>query len=389
MNSIVVPNEYYDFSSLHLATPISIQGGAYFTKLLNNNNDVYIQTPKSKTKQGFTKSGKKIQCDLMFDKSNGDFIQWFEDLENKIIDLIHSKSNSWFQDSIDKDDIENAFASPVRVYKSGNYYLVRCYVETPRMAQSSTQLTIFDENEKEINMEDIHEDSNVVSILQIHGIKFTPKSFQIYIQVKQVMLISNTMFNNCLISTSNKRKHLEESNQKPVSKIPVIEEKLPIDNNIEENMELEKELNNSQLTLYTQDKQDLDNVEVEKETSVEEMNEPEKVESEKVESEKVESEKVESEKVESEKVETKPENNNTNSLEEFDIDINLDNLETIELKKPDTIYYDIYLKAKEKAKKARKHALEAYLELKQIKANYEIDDIDDTDDEIDEIGDYN
>tara|TARA_B110000285_G_scaffold110354_1_gene125327 strand:- start:2902 stop:3996 length:1095 start_codon:yes stop_codon:yes gene_type:complete len=364
MNSIVVPNEYYDFSSLHLATPISTQGGAYFTKLLNNNNDVYIQTPKSKTKQGFIKSGKKIQCDLMFDKSNGDFIKWFEDLENKIIDLIHSKSNSWFQDSIDKDDIENAFASPVRVYKSGNYYLVRCYVETPRMAQSSTQLTLFDENEKEINMEDINDDSNVVSILQIHGIKFTPKSFQIYIQVKQVMLISNTMFNNCLISTSNNRKHLEESNQKLVSKNASVEEKL----------ELEKELDHSQDIIDTLDKEVLDNVEVEKENSVDEMTEPEK---------------VEPEKVEPEKVEQKIEINNCNSLEEFDIDINLDNLETIELKKPDTIYYDIYLKAKEKAKNARKHALEAYLELKQIKANYEIDDMDDTDDEIEEIGDYN
>ena len=364
MNSIVVPNEYYDFSSLHLATPISTQGGAYFTKLLNNNNDVYIQTPKSKTKQGFIKSGKKIQCDLMFDKSNGDFIKWFEDLENKIIDLIHSKSNSWFQDSIDKDDIENAFASPVRVYKSGNYYLVRCYVETPRMAQSSTQLTLFDENEKEINMEDINEDSNVVSILQIHGIKFTPKSFQIYIQVKQVMLISNTMFNNCLISTSNKRNHLEESNQKTVSRIPEIDAPISIDNNIEEKMELEKELDNSQPIIDTKYKKDLGTIEVEKENSVEEMTE-----------------------VESNDVET--ENNNSNSLEEFDIDINLDNLETIELKKPDTIYYDIYLKAKEKAKNARKHALEAYLELKQIKANYEIDDMDDTDDEIEEIGNYN
>ena len=382
MNSIVVPNEYYDFSSLHLATPISIQGGAYFTKLLNNNNDVYIQTPKSKTKQGFVKSGKKIQCDLMFDKSNGDFIQWFEDLEMKIIDLIHSKSNSWFQDSIDKDDIENAFASPVRVYKSGNYYLIRSYVESPRMAQSSTQLTIFDENENEINMEDIHEDSNIVSILQIHGIKFTPKSFQIYIQIKQVMLISNTMFNSCLINNSNKRKHLEENTSQPIPKIPTVEEKMPIvDNN----------LVNNDTILDTPNNEGLDNIEVEKENKDEEMNGTENVEQENVEPEKEnkheEMNKVE--KNEQEKVETKSENNNTNSLEEFDIDINLDNLETMELKKPDTIYYDIYLKAKEKAKEARKKALEAYLELKQIKANYQIDDIDDTDDELEEIGVYN
>ena len=199
MNSIVIPNENYDFANLHLATPISIQGGAFFTKLLNNNNDIYIQTPKSTTKQGFVKSGKKIHCDLMFDKSNGDFIEWFENLENKIIDLINNKSSAWFQDEIEHDDIENAFASPVKVYKSGNYYLVRCYVETPRMAQSTNQLTIFDESENEVAMENINEESNVISILQIHGVKFTPKSFQLYIQIKQVMQISNSLFKKCII----------------------------------------------------------------------------------------------------------------------------------------------------------------------------------------------
>ena len=72
-------------------------------------------------------------------------------------------------------------------------------------------------------------------------------------------------------------------------------------------------------------------------------------------------------------------------MEEYDIDINLDNLETISLKKPEKIYYDIYLKAKEKAKSARKKALEAYLELKEIKSNYMIDDIDDSDEEIEEF----
>jgi hypothetical protein len=72
---------------------------------------------------------------------------------------------------------------------------------------------------------------------------------------------------------------------------------------------------------------------------------------------------------------------NENILEECDIDINLDNLETISLKKPEKIYYDIYLKAKEKAKNARKMALEAYLELKEIKSNYMINEIDDSDEE--------
>ena len=53
----------------------------------------------------------------MFDKTNGDFIEWLKNLENKLVNLINQKSNVWFQDEIEKDDIENAFASPVKVYK--------------------------------------------------------------------------------------------------------------------------------------------------------------------------------------------------------------------------------------------------------------------------------
>ena len=394
MNSIVIPNEYYDFSNLHLATPISIQGGAFFTKLLNNNDDVFIQTPKSTTKQGFIKSGKKIHCDLMFDKTNGDFIEWLENLENKLVNLINQKSNAWFQDEIEKDDIENAFASPVKVYKSGNYYLVRCYVESPRMAQSSNQLTIFDESENEVSMENINEDSNIISILQIHGVKFTPKSFQIYIQIKQVMMLSNTLFKKCII------KHNSNSISNTLEKENINENKVVIqkdlDNTIDPELNDEKvDFSNTLEDLENNEKNnkedavDLKEISTEKENNLEEKMKEEEIEQieqiEEIEEEKKEDEKEELEESIDENKNEEKEAKKESVLEEYDIDINLDNLETISLKKPEKIYYDIYLKAKEKAKSARKKALEAYLELKEIKSNYMIDDIDDSDEEMEEI----
>ena len=393
MNSIVIPNEYYDFSNLHLATPISIQGGAFFTKLLNNNDDVFIQTPKSTTKQGFIKSGKKIHCDLMFDKTNGDFIEWLENLENKLVNLINQKSNAWFQDEIEKDDIENAFASPVKVYKSGNYYLVRCYVESPRMAQSSNQLTIFDESENEVSMENINEDSNIISILQIHGVKFTPKSFQIYIQIKQVMMLSNTLFKKCII------KHNSNSISNTLEKENINENKAVIQKDLDDT--IDPELNDEKVDFSNtledlenneknnkEDAVDLKEISTEKENNLEEKMKEEEIEEikqiEQME-EKKEDEKEELEESIDENKNEEKETKKESVLEEYDIDINLDNLETISLKKPERIYYDIYLKAKEKAKSARKKALEAYLELKEIKSNYMIDDIDDSDEEMEEI----
>ena len=54
-----------------------------------------------------------------------------------------------------------------------------------------------------LSIEDITSESKIICILQIHGIKFTSKSFQIYSQVKQVMVIKNNIFNKCCIKTGN------------------------------------------------------------------------------------------------------------------------------------------------------------------------------------------
>ena len=60
-------------------------------------------------------------------------------------------------------------------------------------------------------------------------------------------------------------------------------------------------------------------------------------------------------------------------LKEVDLSCTLDNtLETLQLKKPNQVYYEIYQKAKEKAKEAKKNAILAYIEMKNIKKTYKI-----------------
>ena len=141
--SIIIPNDDFNFNSLNLSTPMSIQGGAFFTKLTTYNNELYIQTPKCSTKQGFVKSGKKLHSDLLFDKSNEVLIQWIENLETKLIELIYSNREKWFQEEIEYDDIENSFSNTLKSYKSGNYNAMRVMVDGPRMLQASN-IIIYD-----------------------------------------------------------------------------------------------------------------------------------------------------------------------------------------------------------------------------------------------------
>ena len=190
MENIIDPNENFDFSKLTLAQPVGIQGGAYFTKILNNSKPLYIQTTKSLTRQGFVKSGKKYYCDLMFDNNSEGLINWFENLEETCQKLIYSKSESWFQNALEITDVENAFNSVLRVYKSGKYYLVRTNVKNSQLTNEPA-VKIYNENEVSLTINDVSSETNIISILEIQGIKFTTRNFQIEIELKKIMVLNN------------------------------------------------------------------------------------------------------------------------------------------------------------------------------------------------------
>ena len=143
--------------SLLEAHPVGIQGGAYFTKLTNDNKPLFIQMTSCKTKQGIVKTGKKKYIDLMFSSEDVDIIQWVENLEKKIQEMIFEKRNMWFNNELELEDIEGAFTSPIRVYKSGKYYLVRVYIQT--QIPGTNGFTCYDEDEKIVNPDDINEDN--------------------------------------------------------------------------------------------------------------------------------------------------------------------------------------------------------------------------------------
>ena len=55
--------------------------------------------------------------------------------------------------------------------------------------------------------------------------------------------------------------------------------------------------------------------------------------------------------------------------------------DTVSLKDPSEVYMELYIKAREKAKQAKKAAIEAYLEAKNIKQTYLLDELEESDDD--------
>jgi hypothetical protein len=384
MDNIVEPSMDYDFSKLYLGPPTTLAGGAYFTRIMyNNNKQLYIQTPKSLTKQGFVKSGKKIYADLMFDNNDTIFINWIENLESKCQELIYTKSDTWFENKLEKDDIETAFTSPFKIFKSGKYYLLRVNVKP--------NIKIYDENDQIASVDDISIDKTIISILEIQGIKFTSRNFQLEIELKQSMIVSPDPFlDECFIKKPLKKntekisseiydkenldeiinksandlalKTFSESSEK---KVDSIEKNVKDNKNEEESEPIDLEITNDELKNdiikesnkiieeANDDKNNKNNITLD----IEEINpEPEEIKED------------------------------PNILKEVDLISTLDNsLETITLKKPNQVYYEIYQKAREKAKEAKKNAILAFLEMKNIKKTYMLDDIDASDSEFEEF----
>ena len=203
MNNIHKADKNFIFNDLEVNHPVSIPGNAYFTKISIKGKPLYIETPEIYTKQGFVKMNKKMVCDLMFSSyENENLINWFETLETTCYSLVHTKSSEWFQNHLEYEDIASAFSSSLKTYKSGKYQLCRCNVSTDYNT-GFPQTKVYDENELPVSYEDIKDNVKIISIVEVRGIKFTSRMFQIEFDIKQVMMIqSESEFDTCLITKS-------------------------------------------------------------------------------------------------------------------------------------------------------------------------------------------
>lgn len=367
MENILEPTIDYDFSKLYLGPPSSLQGGAYFTRIMHGNNkQLFIQTPKSLSKQGFVKSGKKIYIDLMFESNDTVFVNWIENLESRCQDLLFSKSEQWFQTALEKSDIESAFTSTLKIFKSGKYYLLRVNVKP--------NVKIYNETDEIVLMDNVSSENNMISILEIQGIKFTSRNFQMEIELKQSMIVSPDPFlDTCFI-----KKPLIKSQNRNVEPISCSSEAL--ENFIQESAsELKDAITEGE---GEEGREDNVNVNVEIIDAEEPKNENAEVEVIEVKEDIQEQPLDENVPLDFEDLMVNDEED-INEVKEFDPVVNLDDSETIMLKKPNQVYHEIYQKARERAKEAKKAAIEAYLELKNIKKTYMLDDIEDSDDDDD------
>ena len=89
------------------------------------------------------------------------------------------------------DDIENMCNSTHRDYESGTKILIRASIDTHR-GNNDLKCKIYDENEKIVLDRSVIDDkvlSEIIPLVAIEGVKFTARSIDIELKVKQIMLL--------------------------------------------------------------------------------------------------------------------------------------------------------------------------------------------------------
>ena len=337
MEGIYEPAKTFPFDKMVLASPTVISGGNYFLKMLMNNGPLYIQMPKSKTKGGIVQSGKRQYCDLLFTNENEDMIQWMEDLESFACQYIYDNREKWFETEMELTDIENYFASPLKTYRSGKYYLARANIP---QRLGKIHLKIFDEDHNSVEPDTINDKMDMVSIVEVQGIKCSARSFQFEFEIKQLMTLEvKDMFENCLLSPTRKddaSTHLNTHipTESPVETEPMVETEPRLVNESSIVSELENFLQDSNEQIHT----------------------------------------------------PPPTLEKVDALEFMEIETDkLSNDDVVHIKDRNDVYYELYRDARKKAHIAKRMAFDAYLEANKIKKAYDLntdseDDMDDMDD---------
>jgi hypothetical protein len=363
------------------------KNGMYFIKMYVSGSPIYIQPPKCSLKQGVIKTGKKLFCDLVFSIEDNYFLSWLEKIEEIARTRIFENRTNWFETELDEHDIEQSLVSPYKMYKSGKCFVIRTNIPT---TLDKCDLKIYDENENEIAHEDLKEDTNVITIIELKGIKCSARNFQFIFDVRQMLVIKPVqIFEKCIIKTNSTNYSDEPVTQSSRSKNTAKESGI-----VNVNASLLKDTNphvvqkQDSIADIPPDEKEINDIESvlnlgKTSPSIKSYEQTSNELSQSLVSESSDSSPIELKQNvlvnPPKQLVTGPSKPAVSEMCEVEFDLaEISNSDTVQIKPRNDVYYRMYKAAKQKAKEAKLVALSSYLEAKRIKTTYSL--IDSSDD---------
>jgi hypothetical protein len=274
---------------------------------------------------------------------------------------------------MEKEEIETYFVSPIRVFKSGKFYILRVPIAS---AMGKPVMKIYNEDEVEVSYDSINENTLLLSVLEFKGIKCSPRSFQLEIEAKQMMSMKpDEIFNQCIFRSSKPTESSSIENSVSTTTPQSLGEEMI--QQIEEPQDVFVEDNHSDPdTNNSQEQQPIleENGDVPLLLTNEQTPEPELMELNITTDDLEKNDQLQNDLEEDTSLEK---TSNSYGLEEVeDFASSIETQQPLQLKEKGELYYEMYGDAKRRAKMLKDMALSAYLEAKEIKQKYNLDDSD-------------
>ena len=379
----------FPFDSLILGSPSAIQGGgSYSAPITIDGSPVYVQLPQCTTKTGIVETRRTKYCDLLYPSDATKIASWVEALESRCCGLIDTKKHLWFTNELTTADVEGMVTPIARPHRQGAAILIRVQLDTKR-GSDKLKCKIFNDDETECETSSIDKDSPVIPLVHIEAVRFTSRSFDVVLKMEQLMILKpEPAPKACLIKPSRRA---ESGTVEETQKIPVGElQKVEIAGD-----ELEEAVISSpdgQVMNEVDEIEELEPIDLGADVGTESVDASASIDGSEYDEEIDETGSgvdrqdlldMEDDEIGLDDVEDldKPAPSEVEGIMEISVDADDASESPMVLKRPNEVYYEIYRAAIEKARHMRKVAVEAYLEAKQIKSKYMLEDIDESDGE--------
>ena len=99
------------------------------------------------------------------------------------------------------EDIEYNWIDSVKSYKKIIYY-----EHSYQKKNIIDTLKVYSDRQEELTLQDIDNESNLITILEVVGLKFSATSFHLEFNLRQIMVLTNKpVFDKCLIKLNNSK----------------------------------------------------------------------------------------------------------------------------------------------------------------------------------------
>ena len=153
---------------------------------------LYIQTPKVKCKVNVSdlKDKKNPYLEIEIPSTNFDLYDLFLSIDDQNIKNTLHKSEEWFQKEIPLEAIDDMYKRITKPFKKGENPTMKFRLP---VIKNEIQTTVYNQQRIFVNIEDIKEDSEVILILHLRGLKFLKHFFYCDCYISQIKLFQDTM----------------------------------------------------------------------------------------------------------------------------------------------------------------------------------------------------